>query len=287
MSNIGRNDPCPCGSGLKYKKCCHMKKPRKTQLVFELPKPMDLSKGTVKIEIDRKTGLPSFTLLKDGEETKVIAENLALAQYYEKGEESYAPFKMGDKKRKVTGFFKTTPEGLRSVQDPIENFDFVIAVDTSYQPNQNTQQCRTGIFLMIKKGETFVPCDAFIVEFKSTLYPQELTGWIIAIAITKKIPPPDMSVGILVDYDLKRLEAINSGAESIVEGFQLPPGFQFAYASSDKPNESLCNRVIWLADRLSKKKIPEEKSTVVIRDHFFESGKVWRLTQHEFESTIR
>ncbi|MEA1948950.1 MAG: SEC-C metal-binding domain-containing protein, partial [Thermodesulfobacteriota bacterium] len=19
---VGRNDPCPCGSGLKYKKCC-------------------------------------------------------------------------------------------------------------------------------------------------------------------------------------------------------------------------------------------------------------------------
>jgi SEC-C motif len=22
---IGRNDPCPCGSGLKYKKCCRLK----------------------------------------------------------------------------------------------------------------------------------------------------------------------------------------------------------------------------------------------------------------------
>jgi len=22
MSNIGRNDPCPCGSGKKYKRCC-------------------------------------------------------------------------------------------------------------------------------------------------------------------------------------------------------------------------------------------------------------------------
>ena len=22
---IGRNDPCPCGSGLKYKKCCMLK----------------------------------------------------------------------------------------------------------------------------------------------------------------------------------------------------------------------------------------------------------------------
>ena len=21
-ADIGRNDPCPCGSGLKYKKCC-------------------------------------------------------------------------------------------------------------------------------------------------------------------------------------------------------------------------------------------------------------------------
>ncbi len=22
MSKIGRNEPCPCGSGKKYKKCC-------------------------------------------------------------------------------------------------------------------------------------------------------------------------------------------------------------------------------------------------------------------------
>jgi len=25
MSKIGRNDPCPCGSGRKYKKCCLQK----------------------------------------------------------------------------------------------------------------------------------------------------------------------------------------------------------------------------------------------------------------------
>jgi hypothetical protein len=23
--SIGRNDPCPCGSGLKYKRCCQIK----------------------------------------------------------------------------------------------------------------------------------------------------------------------------------------------------------------------------------------------------------------------
>lgn len=25
MSKVGRNDPCPCGSGKKYKKCCGQK----------------------------------------------------------------------------------------------------------------------------------------------------------------------------------------------------------------------------------------------------------------------
>ncbi|MBQ4093042.1 MAG: SEC-C domain-containing protein, partial [Firmicutes bacterium] len=24
-ATVGRNDPCPCGSGKKYKKCCGMK----------------------------------------------------------------------------------------------------------------------------------------------------------------------------------------------------------------------------------------------------------------------
>ncbi len=26
MSKVGRNDPCPCGSGKKFKKCCELKK---------------------------------------------------------------------------------------------------------------------------------------------------------------------------------------------------------------------------------------------------------------------
>ena len=24
---VGRNDPCPCGSGVKFKKCCYRKRP--------------------------------------------------------------------------------------------------------------------------------------------------------------------------------------------------------------------------------------------------------------------
>ncbi len=29
MQKVGRNDPCPCGSGKKFKKCCELKDQKK------------------------------------------------------------------------------------------------------------------------------------------------------------------------------------------------------------------------------------------------------------------
>jgi len=31
MEKVGRNDPCPCGSGKKFKKCCEMAKSKRLQ----------------------------------------------------------------------------------------------------------------------------------------------------------------------------------------------------------------------------------------------------------------
>jgi hypothetical protein len=67
MNKIGRNDPCPCGSGKKYKKCCESKtkhkkfhaevlateaKPTMASLfqrnvIAPLPKPSEESKNIV------------------------------------------------------------------------------------------------------------------------------------------------------------------------------------------------------------------------------------------------
>ncbi len=44
---IGRNEPCPCGSGLKYKKCCHGK------VEFQPAKEAEQQKVTLKNEIDK------------------------------------------------------------------------------------------------------------------------------------------------------------------------------------------------------------------------------------------
>ena len=36
--NVGRNDPCPCGSGKKYKQCCGRPKPPADVLYVHPPK---------------------------------------------------------------------------------------------------------------------------------------------------------------------------------------------------------------------------------------------------------
>ena len=45
MDKVGRNDPCPCGSGKKFKKCCEVQQKHKkinAQLLSAaLPKPRD------------------------------------------------------------------------------------------------------------------------------------------------------------------------------------------------------------------------------------------------------
>jgi len=35
MNRINRNDPCPCGSGKKYKKCCELKDQERRKKKFE------------------------------------------------------------------------------------------------------------------------------------------------------------------------------------------------------------------------------------------------------------
>lgn len=51
MANVGRNDPCPCGSGKKYKKCCEDKvKHKKFSAQVLTPQPSDSStQGTAKL----------------------------------------------------------------------------------------------------------------------------------------------------------------------------------------------------------------------------------------------
>lgn len=56
MGNVGRNDPCPCGSGKKYKKCCGQKSSMQRRQFSSL------GSGEVKSSMSKITGMVSQTL---------------------------------------------------------------------------------------------------------------------------------------------------------------------------------------------------------------------------------
>lgn len=66
-TKIGRNDPCFCGSGLKYKKCC-LRKKRNAQLE-ELSKMPVLPKKTTSLgsitPVDMRNIKVAYDLLKN------------------------------------------------------------------------------------------------------------------------------------------------------------------------------------------------------------------------------
>ncbi len=52
MQKVGRNDPCPCGSGKKFKKCCELKQKHKkfnAQVLSSAIPHSEETKGTSKV----------------------------------------------------------------------------------------------------------------------------------------------------------------------------------------------------------------------------------------------
>jgi hypothetical protein len=70
MEKVGRNDPCPCGSGKKYKKCCELKEaPKQTH------KPLNARSISVQTASpDRMERVKSLFEKKASEEAKPAEE---------------------------------------------------------------------------------------------------------------------------------------------------------------------------------------------------------------------
>ena len=58
--------------------------------------------------------------------------------------------------------------------------------------------------------------------------------------------------GIITDYDLLHHHSYNHKTKELTPNFLLPNNVELIYASADKKNDSIKNRMIHLADKLSK-----------------------------------
>ncbi|MFP3910284.1 MAG: YecA family protein [Archaeoglobaceae archaeon] len=81
---VGRNDPCPCGSGLKYKKCCLKDRQKKETEITEKLNTAELSVDTQEeneqedYEVEPKM---EYEDVSDGDAVQLYTKEFALRGY--------------------------------------------------------------------------------------------------------------------------------------------------------------------------------------------------------------
>ena len=127
MKKIGRNDPCPCGSGEKYKRCCLQKRNKQDKLEELSPLDQEIhAAGLLSLEHSEKAIIESIEKLKhlltrsslSSDQKLNILANLAQA-YQRRGEHKKALELLNgikfNKKEKTTEFFQIYFKHLRAI----------------------------------------------------------------------------------------------------------------------------------------------------------------------------
>lgn len=230
MKSIGRNDPCPCGSGKKYKKCCINKRPR-NQYVYVGYK--DKFEGVTFQDGEVFVHLPS------GE--KVKADAIFSQTQYSRA---------SGKDKVLYSISNIATFDILSFL--AENFDAVWAIDTNTK-NIDGQEisvvsilecyCRkttsTRINIIYRKNGNiaFKNCPRNVAE---------KYAWMKLIPIIKANPNynENQRVALISDHDLNNHSRYNSHELPIYKDYYLPDNFILIYASSDTGKENILNKFI-------------------------------------------
>jgi len=235
------NDPCPCGSGKKFKKCCANKKPRQWSINVQFEKPAtelrigDFSNGNIQ---GFDNGMPVEPAQVDYE----IGYNRT-------------------KKKKVINKIELDSTWITVNPDEVlQKFDLVYAIDTNTKPTGNNLLSVTSIILCkLEHGADGVldiqygPLRA--LEFWNIKDHPENVAWMKVIQfITQDAAyDPNSKIGFIVDSDLGNLPAYNARSMPIYSDFYLPENFELIYASADSGKEEFfLNHLIALCENTAK-----------------------------------
>ena len=243
MKKIGRNDPCPCGSGMKYKKCCGDKNPRKRIVLVGSPTPL----SGIHYDKDKM----EFVGIDQNE--KLIQPRAVISQSHYVGQSG---------KEKV----------VSRVQDKVianeadlhryltSSFDLVIGVDTN-----------TSIIGKDNISATYVICcdiqdisaDGFCnVEFPShgvilfrncpsNLHPEKF-GWMQTLNEIYRDPQNiGKRIGIITDHDMNNHKAYIERKTPIYKEIYMPSNVFLLYGRADGASDTMLNSIVRLCDKKS------------------------------------
>lgn len=245
MKKIGRNEPCPCGSGKKYKKCCLNKIPRNQYVYIGHREKFDgasLENGEVSIHLpDREIEKP------DSVYTQI--------QYTrKKGTEKTV--------NSIPGFVIDTISHLAS------NFNIFYAIDTNTKIIENkTISVGSIIEAYFSRIDTLQYRKSGNIIFKKC--PDGLAekfSWIklIKLIISSKKYNKQLKYAIITDHDKDNHAKYNERELPLIGDFYLPDNFTLLYASSDTGKEFLLNKLISECEKDAKKILNEFKENKII-----------------------
>lgn len=244
MVKTGRNNPCPCGSGKKFKKCCLDKKPREQIVMIASPEPLrGVHYNKEKMEF---TGL---TL-----DDRLIKPAFTYSQTHYKNDSG--------KEKVITRIQnKVIPNEAELMRHLSSSFNLIISIDTNTKVIGSQTISVSGIIHC--HLQTRPEPDTYYADFPwhgVILFrncPSELSsekfGWITVIKEINRYPQNKFKrFAIVTDHDLDKHISYNNRQLPIFREFYLPDNFMLMYGRGDGPNQSLLNYIVKQCDKESK-----------------------------------
>ncbi len=243
MAKVGRNSPCPCGSGKKYKKCCLKKRPREQVVMIGSPEPL---KG---FHYD-KDKMELMGLAIDG---RSIKPDVTFSQTHYIGHSG---------KEKVISRVhdKVIPNEGDLMRHLSSSFDFIIAVDTNTKVIDSETVSASGILRCVvqptpdpaKYNVIFTLHGALLFRNCSNELPSEKFGWMMIIQNINRDPlNKNKRYALITDHDLGNHISYNNKKVPIFKNFYLHDNFSIMYGRGDGPKENLLNYLICQCDKHS------------------------------------
>ena len=249
MTKVGRNDPCPCGSGKKFKKCCFLKKPRRQVVMVGSPEPLRV------FHYDKdKMELKGLTI--DG---RLIDTNVTFSQTHYNGHSG---------KEKIISRVqdKVIPNQADLFRHLSTSFDLLIAIDTNTKIIGSEALSVSAVVHCIvqrtsdpNKYYAGFPWHGAILfrNCPNELHPEKF-GWITEIKRINSNPQNrTRSFALITDHDLGNHIPYNNKQVPVYGSFYLPDNFRVMYGRGDSSKENLLNHLLQQCDKKSTDLIKE------------------------------
>ncbi len=233
MNKVGRNQPCPCGSGKKHKQCCLGKTPRK-RYIEGVSAPVgkkSISPKEVFTMHMPASGAPELRL-SDG--TIVSFPHMAYKESYDRNK---------DKSDKVLNQTMLSEFNLDFLLDPSELirslriFDMIFVIDTNTNSAKNGELISvSGISrVTVRKGNSdacsiscYEPVKTYSFKFDKRNGPEEKQAimWLIEVLKKDSKYSDKLKIAIVTDHDLYFHLDYNHQKKHFLNNQYLPDNFQ-------------------------------------------------------------